>query len=365
MRKFSYAAPFAKPGTAQHSMPASVLKPLAFAPNPGALAAKYFIPTTGQARAALVVVLHGCTQTAEGYDHGTGWTHLAERHGFAVLYPEQQASNNANRCFNWFEPGDMRRGAGEPASIKSMIDRMVADHGIDPARIYITGLSAGAAMAGVVLATYPEVFAGGGLIAGLPYGVATSMPAAFSRMRARGRDTDAQLAALVRGASTHDGPWPTVSVWHGTADMTVHAANADATVAQWRAVHGLADTKATEASVDGVTHRVWSDASGRTLVEEYAIAGMGHGTPLDASTVQSAEVAGAYLLDVGISSTQRLAAAWGLTPAIAQAKTSAAPQQKAMKPIYAFAPSAARREAAVPDVQAIIEKALRSAGLLR
>ena len=133
----------------------SKLEAFAFGPNPGGLVAKKFVSATIADGAPLVVVLHGCTQAPEGYDHGTGWTHLAARHGFAVLYPEQQRANNMNGCFNWFEPGDLRRGAGEPASIKAMIDRMIADHAIDPARVYITGLSAGAAMAGVMLATYP------------------------------------------------------------------------------------------------------------------------------------------------------------------------------------------------------------------
>lgn len=377
MRNFPLPGQFGGFNSLQSTPSANVFEPLAFDPNPGVLGAKKFVPDDLAAGAPLVVVLHGCTQTPEGYERGTGWTHLAERHGFAVLYPEQLRSNNTNGCFNWFEPGDMRRGAGEPASIKSMIDRMIADHAIDPARVYITGLSAGAAMAGVMLATYPEVFAGGGLIAGLPYGVASSMPAAFSRMRARGRETDAQLADHVRRASPHGGPWPTVSVWHGTADMTVHAGNADATVAQWRAVHGLDDAPAKEEVVDGFQRRIWADASGRMVVDEYVITGMGHGTPLDAATVESAEVAGAYLLDVGISSTQCLAAAWGLIDAAARpvhAATSTPRQPKAHTPIMSapMAPAPIEQpdimghlQSLKPDVQAVIENALRQAGLMR
>lgn len=287
-----------------------------FSPNPGALAAKKFVPADLPPHAPLVVVLHGCTQTPEAYDRGTGWTYLAERHGFAVLYPEQQRSNNMKTCFNWFEPGHMRRDAGEPASIKSMIDRIIADHALDPMRIFITGLSAGAAMAGVMLATYPELFAGGGLIAGLPYGVVRSMPGAFSRMRSRGRETDTQLADFVHAASEHDGPWPTISVWHGTADATVDSSNADASVAQWRAVHRLGDAASADEKLAGHVHRVWQDASGRECVEEYAIAGMGHGTPLDAGAPGNVETPGDYLLDVGVSSTRRLAAFWGLAEAI-------------------------------------------------
>ena len=122
-----------------------------------------------RARRALVVVLHGCGQTAAAYDFGTGWSTLAKRYGFALLMPEQQGANNANTCFNWFNPGDVARGRGEAASIRQMVARMVADHKIDPRRIYVTGLSAGGAMTSVMLATYPEVFAGGAIIAGLPY----------------------------------------------------------------------------------------------------------------------------------------------------------------------------------------------------
>ena len=112
-----------------------------------------------------------CTAAARprpAYDFGTGWSTLAKRYGFALLMPEQQASNNANTCFNWFNPGDVARGRGEAASIRQMVARMVADHKIDPRRIYITGLSAGGAMTSVMLAIYPEVFAGGAIIAGLP-----------------------------------------------------------------------------------------------------------------------------------------------------------------------------------------------------
>ena len=133
-----------------------------------------------------MIALHEWTQTPEGYDPGTAWTKLATRFGFAVVFPEQLWSNNPNGSFDWFEPGDMRRGQGEPASIKCMIARVVVDRALDPSRIEITGLSAGAAMAGVMLATYPEMFASGDLIAELPYGVARSMPSVLSRLRRRG-----------------------------------------------------------------------------------------------------------------------------------------------------------------------------------
>ena len=157
-----------------------------FGSNPGGLTARCFVPENLPTGAPLVVVLHGCTQTAADYDRGAGWSTLAAEQGFALLYPEQVRSNNANLCFNWFVPEDIRRDAGETLSIRQMIAAMVKAHGLDGRRIYVTGLSAGGAMAMALLALYPEVFAAGAIIAGVPFGAATSVPEAFDRMRGSG-----------------------------------------------------------------------------------------------------------------------------------------------------------------------------------
>jgi len=251
-----------------------------FRPNPGALNAKIYIPENLPADAPLVVVLHGSKQTAAEYDMGAGWSEIADQYGVALLFPEQQRVNNLMLGFNWFVPVDGHRDAGEPLSILHMVEKVVSDHGIDRGRIFITGLSSGGAMTSVMLATYPEIFAGGAIIAGLPYGSAATLSAALLRMKGLGSPTAEQLEERLRNASVHEGPWPTLSVWHGSGDRTVYPSNANAILEQWRALHDLEPSPSSTHIVNGYPRRVWSDAEGRELIEEYSITGMGHGTPL-------------------------------------------------------------------------------------
>src|ERR671916_1041135 len=159
--------------TLPYAVPSRLREVTGFGSNPGQLRMLTYIPDNLPASSPLVVVLHGCTQTAAGYDHGAGWSTLADRYGFAVLFPEQQRGNNPKLCFNWFQGEDIQRDGGEPLSIRQMVERMVRDHGIDRSHVFVTGLSAGGAMTAVMLATYPELFAGGAIVAGVPYGCAS------------------------------------------------------------------------------------------------------------------------------------------------------------------------------------------------
>ncbi|MCA1654401.1 MAG: PHB depolymerase family esterase [Sphingomicrobium sp.] len=325
-----------------------------FGSNPGALRAFTYVPPRVDP-CALVVVLHGCTQSAASYDHGSGWSELAERFGFAVLFAEQQRSNNANLCFNWFVGDDCRRGRGEALSIRRMIAAVVELESIDPARIFVTGLSAGGAMTSVMLATYPEVFNGGAIIAGLPFGAASSVPEAFERMRGHGHAADETSAAMVRAASQHRGPWPSISVWHGTADPTVAPMNAKAIIGQWRSLHAVGVAPDREDIIDGFPHRVWIDSDGREAIEEYSISGMGHGTPLRVNGEDGLGAAIPHMLDVGISSTRRIAERWGLLKH-ARSRVVAAKQAVPLRP--------ANPSGEASGLQATIEAALRSAGLM-
>ncbi|UKV15641.1 PHB depolymerase family esterase [Thalassospiraceae bacterium SW-3-3] len=285
-----------------------------FGTNPGSLRALTYIPKDLPAGAPLVIVLHGCKQTAEHYDNGSGWSDLADRHGFALLYPEQHCLNNLLLGFNWFRPRDNTRGSGEPLSIMHMVTQVARDHAIDRGRIFITGLSAGGAMTSVMLATYPELFAGGAIIAGLPYGCADTTQAAFRSMQGRfaGR-TPRQLALRLRNASGHNGPWPKISIWHGGNDGTVHPSNASAILKQWLKLHKLPPAPSSIHIVDGYPRRVWKSADGHAVLEEFRITGMGHGTPLKTGGPNGCGESGDYMLEVNISSTRHIAAFWGLT----------------------------------------------------
>jgi poly(hydroxyalkanoate) depolymerase family esterase len=285
-----------------------------FGSNPGALRMFTYLPVQMPPRPALVVVLHGCAQTAASYDLGVGWSTLADRYGFALLLPQQQLSNNPNTCFNWFLPDDIRRGSGEALSIRQMIDTVIAAHGIDRERVFVTGLSAGGAMTSVMLATYPELFAGGAIIAGLPFGAAASANEALQSMfHPRARQAR-EWGSLVRAASRHRGPWPRISVWHGSADAVVKPENAGEIVKQWADVHGLGPAPAATETVDGYPRQVWRDRAGRDVIESYAIPGMAHGAPLAAGPADPhCGIPGVFLLDVGISSSYHIATFWGVT----------------------------------------------------
>ncbi len=341
-----------------------------FGANPGGLTAHTYIPANLPPGAPLVVVLHGCTQNAALYDRGSGWSELADRHGFALLFPEQVRTNNFNLCFNWYLAGDSRRGRGEAASIAQMVRHLTIKHGVSPDQVFVNGLSAGGAMTAVMLACYPEMFAGGAIIAGLPFAVAEGVSEALERMRGQGMPSRRALAGRIAKAADHDGPWPTLSVWHGTADNIVLPANASVIVDQWRDRIGLSAVEGQVDMIDGHPRTAWRDGAGRVLIERFDIEGMGHGTPLATRGEADCGTLGAHMLEAGICSTSRIAGSWGLTgktirqaaPGVDAVRSPATPALKpAVKPRARPIPAIARAK----GVGAVIEDALRAAGLMR
>lgn len=368
----------------------------AFGRNPGSLRMLSYIPEGLTPGAPLVVVLHGCTQRAEAHAESGGWLTLADRHGFAVLAPEQTTANNHNRCFNWYEPGDAKRGRGEAASIKAMVDHLIREHGLDARRVFVTGLSAGGAMTSVMLAAYPEVFAAGAIVAGLPFGVADNLQEALGAMYAGRPRSAAELGDLVRRAAPAGGNVPRVSIWHGDADSTVRPHNAEEIAKQWAAAHGLPAQPSERQSLPGRTRAVWRKAgSDEVLIESNLIRGFGHGTPLSTGGTEGVGTAAPYMLEAGVSSSLEIARFWGLVgdPAAIRAPASmtapvAAPRGPSTSKPEAARPKATRPEAPRPQpqpgafgvgdqvmatvsrhvpgpVQDIIAGALRTAGLMK
>jgi len=222
-----------------------------------------FVPDRLAPSRPLVLILHGCTQTAAGYDEGAGWSTLAERYGFALVFAQQKRANNLQTCFNWFQPEDIARDSGEAHSIRQMVEYMVERHRLGRERIYVTGLSAGGAMTMVMLVAYPDVFTGGAAIAGLPYGCAGNVQEALACMFQGCTRPAEAWDGLVRAASGHHGPWPKLSVWHGTADTTVAPVNADEIIKQWTNVHRLDPEPSAVETIDGYPRQVWGGGNRR------------------------------------------------------------------------------------------------------
>jgi poly(3-hydroxybutyrate) depolymerase len=261
-----------------------------------------------------------------------------------------------------------------------MIAAVAKRHAIDPARIFVTGLSAGGAMAATMLATYPDVFAGGAIIARLPHGAATGMVQAFDRMRGHGLPTTDRLETAVRAGSTHAGPWPRISILHGDADRTVDVVNAEAVGTQWRSLHALPDRPTEIGLVDGVPHRIWLGPDGRVLMEDYLVPGMGHGTPLDTRGPNALGSSASFMLDVGINSTRRIADFWDIGETIVMPLTTGAakdasegetlheteaPLVRSTRRIFGTPIKPEVRERSPAYVTRVIEDAMRSAGLMK
>ncbi len=253
-----------------------------FGSNPGNLVMYRYAPAGLGTGSPVVVLLHGCGQSAQEYADNSGWQKFADANGFALVVAEQQSANNASRCFNWFQPGDVARDSGEALSIKQMVDHTLGSLSVDPDRVYVTGLSAGGAMTSSMLAAYPDVFVGGAVIAGLPHACASSLPEAFSCMFP-GRTATAQAWGDRARAAYPDytGPRPAVSLWHGGADYTVATANLAESVKQWTNVLG-SDQQADSTSqlAADTTRSVYQTGAGAPPVISYLTPGNGHGTPV-------------------------------------------------------------------------------------
>jgi poly(hydroxyalkanoate) depolymerase family esterase len=285
-----------------------------FGSNPGNLLMYKYIPASMPSSAPVVVLLHGCSQSAASYDDEPGWVKFADQYKFYLVLAQQQTANNSGKCFNWFQTGDLTRGQGEALSIKQMVDAIKSSNSVDGNRVYVSGLSGGAAMTAVMLATYPDVFAGGAINAGVAYKCATDQTTAFNCMYGFITKTATQWGDLARsGYSGYTGRKPLVAVFQGTSDNTVNKQNMAELMKQWTNYHGIDQTADTHDTIGGYPRAIYKDGNGNAKVMTVSITGMGHGTAIDPGTGASqCGVAASYILDVNLCSTYYTGKFWGL-----------------------------------------------------
>lgn len=257
-----------------------------FSNHSGTRAYKVYVPAkVSDAPRAMIVMLHGCTQSADDFAAGTQMNRLADEHGFLVVYPEQAAHANASKCWNWFRPQDQARDAGEPSLVAGIVREVAHRHDVDPRRIFVAGLSAGAAMAVVLGETYPELFAGVGVHSGLPYGSAHDIPSAMAAMKGgRGMAGLKRVPGGAVGARSKAVQAVPVIVFHGDRDHTVQQTNGESIVRQAQEAHAQeAEGSMRVTSHTGVasggrrfSRAVYTDALGRARIESWTLHGAGH-----------------------------------------------------------------------------------------
>lgn len=319
----------------------AALTPVAsFGTNPGNLRMYSYVPPGVSGPVSLVVVLHGCTQTAASYAAATGWNKLADKHKFILLYPEQKKENNVALCFNWFDSLYQKKDMLQVLSIKQMVDYMKSNYTIDTTNIFITGLSAGGAMSNIMLANYPETFKKGAVMSGIPFKASLDTLGSYYSTHGYVTKTPEQWGALVKNANpSYTGAFPDVALFHGGLDSTVYLSTNTESVKQWTNVNGADQTPD---SVDnafqgdpGISLSIYNDSLNKPVVYFYNIKNMKHAVSIDTGTCtrQGGEVQ-AYAKDFNLHSTYWAADFFGILQAPYNIAGSAVVLQNAMNIVY-------------------------------
>jgi poly(hydroxyalkanoate) depolymerase family esterase len=273
-----------------------------FGSNPGNLELLEFVPKDLPKRAPLVVVAHGCFQTALEAAENSGWVELAMRYRFALLFPQTSKANEpAGGCFRTWQPEHQQRDAGEPLSIRQMVGWMLEEHGLDPERVFMTGMSSGGLVTNIMLATYPEVFAAGALQSSYPYNCASEFED-LKPCSAGETGTDGEaLAETVREAlPEYSGDRPRVSIWHGDSDPLLLPVNLELQMEQWTRVLGVDQEPDELEEIGGHSRNRYVDGTGNALVETWMIRGLEHAVAVDPDGTPRCGVAGPFFGDVDI-----------------------------------------------------------------
>jgi poly(hydroxyalkanoate) depolymerase family esterase len=243
----------------------------------GSRSYKLYVPSgyVGQA-VPLIVMLHGCTQNPDDFATGTRMNGLAEEHTFLVAYPAQSGNANMQKCWNWFQATDQQRGRGEPSIIAGITKQVIDEYEVERDRVYVAGMSAGGAMAAILGATYPDLYAAVGIHSGLAPGSAHDLSSAFTAMRQGG-----PVVARPENTGQEKTILPTI-IFHGDGDTTVHPRNGERLLAHLEAGNRNGSSPRVNTRRGGVpggyeyTRFTYKDASGRDLVERWSVHGLGH-----------------------------------------------------------------------------------------
>lgn len=286
-----------------------------FGSNPGNLQLFEYVPQDLPAGAPLVVVAHGCTQTAQQFADNSGWARLADQYKFALLFPQTSKANEPlGGCFRTWEAEHQQREAGEPLSVKQMVDTMRAQYKLSPSQVFITGMSSGGHLTNVMLATYPDVFAAGAPQSSFPYKCAMALADLLPCSNGSRDLTPLQWGDLLRSGYPHyQGARPRVQIWHGSDDAIIHMPAQQEQLEQWTNLHGMDATVDANEELLGNPRKLYRTEAGKTQVETVTVQGMGHAIAVDPGPgPQQCGSKGAYAEDIDICAAHWIAKFFGV-----------------------------------------------------
>jgi len=258
-----------------------------FGINKGNLEMYVYKPTNNDLQVPLVVVLHGCVQTANEIAEQSGWNTLADSNNFMVIYPQQKVENNLNKCFNWYSTIDNLKNDGESETIMEMIQYALKNYDVDSSKIFVTGISAGGAMTNVLMANYPNLFDSGAVLSGIPFKAANDLVTAYAAMQGKIEKTNEEWAATIsENNPDYEGEYPRVAIFHGIDDAFVNVKNSEIIEIQWKGVHKINSEQTIVPNFNGnsdITKTAYFKNNCLVIVK-YEINNLGHAMAVDPGT---------------------------------------------------------------------------------
>jgi len=282
-----------------------------FGSNKGNLKMLTYRPKNIKSQLPLIVALHGCGQTAKEFAIQSGWNTLANSKEFIVIYPEQKVENNINSCFNWFSQADFSKNDGESHSIKEMIQYSVNNFNVDTTKIFVVGLSAGGAMANIIMANYPNLINSGAILSGIPFKAANNLQSGFAAMQGKiEKNPEAWVSIIKENNPKYNGTYPKIVIFQGKDDPFVHSKNADIIELQWKGIHKLNNESKVIRRFNGnndITKIIYNQKNNPIIVK-YEINNLGHAMSIDPGLEEhQGGIIGKFAIDKDFHSTYWIA----------------------------------------------------------